>query len=97
MIDLVLVAKDGYAVSGSAEGETFVCPQPEGKVSLGSHGFLSSNPKMNALCVLSGRGIRQGAKLESAENISIAPTVAKLLGLNGFAADGKPLVELLAE
>ena len=95
--DLVLVAKDGYGVSGSAEGETFVTTQQEGRVSLGSHGFLSTNPKMNAICVLAGRGIRQGAKIETTENTSIAPTVAKLLGLNDFQTDGKPLDALLAE
>lgn len=95
--DLIIVAKDGYGVSGSAEGETFVATQQEGRVSLGSHGFVSSNPKMNAICVLSGRGVRPGAKVETTENTSVAPTVAKLLGLSDFPTDGKPLDELLAE
>jgi predicted AlkP superfamily pyrophosphatase or phosphodiesterase len=95
--DLILVAKDGYGVSGSVEGETFVTTQQEGRVSLGSHGFVSTNPKMNAICVLSGRGVRQGAKIDTAENISIAPTVARLLGLSDFPADGKPLEALLSQ
>jgi hypothetical protein len=95
--DLILVAKDGYGVSGSASGESFVTSQQEGRISLGSHGFLATQPKMNALCVLSGRGVRPGARIETTENISIAPTAAKLLGLMDFQADGQPLNSLLEE
>lgn len=94
--DLVIVAKDGYAVSGLAEGEAFVVPQKDARVSLGSHGFLSTSPKMNAACVLAGRGVRAGANIDTAENISIAPTAAKLLGIE-FQTDGQPLTELLVE
>jgi predicted AlkP superfamily pyrophosphatase or phosphodiesterase len=86
--DAILVAQDGYAVSASVEGDTFVATNIEAKTSLGSHGFLSSLKKMNALCVLSGRDIRAGGKLETIENIDIAPTVARLLGLESFTADG---------
>jgi len=93
----VLVAKDGYAVSGSAEGETFVTTNIEAKASLGSHGFISTLPKMNAICVLSGRGIRAGVKLTDVENIDLAPTIAKLLDIDRFAADGKVLSKALSD
>jgi predicted AlkP superfamily pyrophosphatase or phosphodiesterase len=93
--DLVLVAKDGYGVSGSTDGEEFVTTSTEGRISLGSHGLLSANAKMNAVCVVSGRGIRAGTKIAGAENIDVAPTIARLLGVE-FAADGKPLEALLA-
>jgi len=39
--DLVLVAKDGYGVSGSAEGDEFVAVNTAARVSIGSHGFVS--------------------------------------------------------
>jgi hypothetical protein len=94
--DLVLVAKDGYGVSGSAEGETFVASGTESKVATGSHGFISTEPKMNAVCVLSGDAIRAGAQLTNVENIDIAPTVARLLELRGLNADGRVLSEALA-
>lgn len=93
--DAVLVAKDGYGVSAVAEGEDFVASHTEAKTALGSHGFVSANPKMNALCVLSGQGIRKGAKLQEVENIGIAPTIARLLKLDHFEADGEPLSEAL--
>jgi multidrug efflux pump subunit AcrB/predicted AlkP superfamily pyrophosphatase or phosphodiesterase len=89
--DAVLVTKDGYAVSGAVEGEEFVAINTEAKTSLGSHGFLATLTKMNAPLVLSGRGIRRGEKLQNVENIDVAPTIAKLLGLDGFAADGQLL------
>lgn len=95
--DLVLVAKDGYAVSAAAEGDDVVVPQTEGRVSLGSHGFLATSSKMNAICVIAGRGIQPGARVEQAENIDVAPTVARLLGLADFPADGRVLAEVLSQ
>jgi predicted AlkP superfamily pyrophosphatase or phosphodiesterase len=93
--DLVLVAKDGYGVSGSAEGETFVALGIEAKVPAGSHGFVSTETKMNAVCVLSGKEVRRGVRLKNVENIDIAPTIAQLLGINGFTADGRVLIDAL--
>ena len=90
------MAKDGYAVSAAVEGETLVASSVEAKTSLGSHGFLSSLEKMNALCVLSGHGVRRGAKLQQVENIDLAPTVANLLEID-FSADGKVLDDALVE
>ena len=95
--DAILVAKDGYAVSSSAEGDAFVTGNEEAKTSLGSHGFLASLEKMNATCVLAGAGIRRGAKLQNVENIDIAPTIARLLAIEGFECDGQPLTEALAD
>ena len=93
--DLVLVAQDGYGVSGSADGETFVVSNAEGRVSAGSHGFLAKLPKMNAVCVISGDGVRAGARLEKVENIDIAPTAARILGLKEFGATGRVLADAL--
>jgi predicted AlkP superfamily pyrophosphatase or phosphodiesterase len=93
--DLVLVAKDGYGVAGSAEGETFVALGTEAKVSAGSHGFVSTERKMNAVCVLSGCGIRPGVRLKNVENIDLAPTIARSLDLSGLSADGRILSEAL--
>lgn len=93
--DLVLVAKEGYGVSGSVEGDDFVTTHTEARTSLGSHGFLARNPKMNGICVVAGRGIRPGVVVQKAENIDVAPTAARLLGLADFEADGRVLTEIL--
>ncbi|WP_417733260.1 alkaline phosphatase family protein [Rosistilla oblonga] len=89
--DAVLVAADGYSVSGSVDGETLVASNTEAKTAIGSHGFVSTLPKMKALCLLSGAGIRSGIELPTIENIDIAPTIAKLLALEYPYSDGKPL------
>lgn len=94
--DAVLVAKDGYAVSGAMTGETLVTTFEEARTSYGSHGFLAKLPKMNAMCILSGTDIRAGTKLQGVNNTAIAPTIATLLGLEYPDADGKPLSDALA-
>lgn len=91
--DLVLAAADGYSFSGDATGEEFVTTA-EGTP--GTHGFLSTNPKMNAAFVAAGAGIHPGAKLGVIRNMDVAPTVARLLGIDLPGAEGKPLDELLA-
>ena len=91
----ILIAKDGYAVSGAVTGETLVAPFDEARTSLGSHGFLARLPKMKAMCILSGAGVRSGVKLPEINNTAIAPTIAKLLGIKYRHADGKPLLNAI--
>jgi predicted AlkP superfamily pyrophosphatase or phosphodiesterase len=95
--DAILVAKDGYAVSATVAGDSFVIANTEARTSLGSHGFVSTFNKMNAICVLSGSGIRRGGQVEKIENIDIAPTIARLLQVEFPSADGKPLSGALNE
>lgn len=94
--DAILVAKEGYSVSGTVAGDSFVASHTEAGASLGSHGFLATVAKMNATCVVSGRGIRSGGRLEGVRNIDVAPTVAALLGIEDFVADGRVLREALS-
>ncbi|AGA26450.1 alkaline phosphatase family protein [Singulisphaera acidiphila] len=95
MADLILVAKDGYTVSGVATGDEFVSSKKAGPT--GSHGFVSTEPKMNAIFVASGPSIKTGVKLESLDNSDVAPTVARILGVPLKQATGRILSEILAE
>ena len=72
-------------------GETLVTTYQEARTALGSHGFLAKSPKMKAMCILSGVGIRPGGKIQGVDNTAVAPTIAKLLGLKYDYAEGKPL------
>ncbi|QDS95730.1 Type I phosphodiesterase / nucleotide pyrophosphatase [Roseimaritima multifibrata] len=92
--DAILVAADGHSVSGSVTGDTLVASNTEARTAIGSHGFLSTMPKMKAMCILSGAGIPPGTHLSTIENIDIAPTVAQILGLDYPSADGKALTVL---
>jgi predicted AlkP superfamily pyrophosphatase or phosphodiesterase len=94
MADLIISAKDGYGIAAAAAGDEFVVAAGT-QSNLGYHGYLATNPKMNAAFVASGAGIKRGAKIGWIENIDVAPTIAHLLGQNFRSADGKVLTEIL--
>jgi predicted AlkP superfamily pyrophosphatase or phosphodiesterase len=97
MSDMVLVAKDGYCFGGTADEERWVAPNTQVGASIGSHGFLATNPKMNAIFVAAGAGLRRGVTLEGVENVDVAPTVAHLLGIQFGNIDGKVLKEAVVQ
>ena len=93
MADLVLVAANGYGVSAAARGEELVVPAGV-QDNLGYHGYVGTNPKMNAAFIISGPGIKRGAKIGLIDNIQVAPTIAKIFETEMPAATGKPLTEI---
>jgi len=87
MFDLLLTAKPGYSFSGAAGGAvTAVVPQQAG-----SHGYLASDPDLDAIFIASGYGVKAGAKLNEVRSIDVAPTIAKLLHVSLPRAKGKAL------
>ncbi|MDR3633744.1 MAG: alkaline phosphatase family protein [Isosphaeraceae bacterium] len=94
MPDMILAAKDGYAIGASATGDEFVVTNES---TTGSHGYLSTEPKMNALFVASGAGIKAGQRLDQVDNIDVAPTVARLLDVPLNGASGRVLSEILID
>jgi predicted AlkP superfamily phosphohydrolase/phosphomutase len=73
--DLVLAASPDYMFSGESEGD-YATPA-EG----GTHGYMNSDPQMQAIVVASGANIRKGERLGNISNVDVAPTIAALLGL----------------
>jgi predicted AlkP superfamily pyrophosphatase or phosphodiesterase len=90
---LLLSAKEGYAFTGDIGDQPVVDAPPGG---LGSHGYLASDPDLQALFIASGRGIKRGVKLDSVSNLDLAPTIARLLNLQMPDAEGKVLTEILS-
>ncbi len=90
--DLLLIAKDGYAFT-TGDGATVVTDAHPG---MGAHGYVSTDPDMDAIFIAWGRGIRPGAHLDRIRNIDVAPTIASLLGIQFPSADGRSLTEFLA-
>jgi len=90
---LLLAAKSGYSFTAAVTGDKTVVDAPEG--SLGAHGYISSDPEIQALFIASGRGIKSGVKLQSVDNVDVAPTAAQLLGVVLKNVDGKVLTEIL--
>jgi hypothetical protein len=89
---LFLVAKDGYAFSGDPSGDVVVDAPA---ASLGSHGYVATDPDLRSLFIASGRGIRRGVSVASVNAVDVAPTIAHLLGLDLGKVDGVPLTQIL--
>lgn len=96
MADLVLIPKDGYAFANTATGDDFVTPITA-EMNQGFHGYISTNPKMNATFIAWGRGVKKGHKMGMVRNIDVAPTVAALLGVRLPNCDGQAISALQAE
>jgi predicted AlkP superfamily pyrophosphatase or phosphodiesterase len=87
MYQLLLTARSGYSFSGATGGPvTAEVPQQAG-----THGFVATDPDMDALLIAAGYGVRGGTRLGQISNVDVAPTIAKLLGVGLPAAKGKPL------
>lgn len=89
--DLYLVAKPDYAFQDGIDGAVIENVDP----ARGAHGYLNSNPDMQALFVASGAHIRSGVQLGTISNLRVAPTIAKILGVSLPAAKQPPLTEIL--
>ena len=94
MGDLVLAAKEGYSFELEPSGDDFVVPNSN--PTAGTHGFLSTEPKMNAIFVASGAGIKVGQRVKSVANVDVAPTMAHILGVTLKNASGRVLTECFA-
>ncbi len=66
--------------------EVVALPRPAG-----THGYVHTNPRMEAALVGSGVGIRRGVRLSRAQSVDVAPTLARLLGLTLRDVDGQVL------
>jgi predicted AlkP superfamily pyrophosphatase or phosphodiesterase len=93
MADLALAAGPGFSFEGATQGEP-VADVPASSTP-GAHGYLSSDADMNAIFIAWGAGIKPGAKLGLIRNLDVAPTIARLLGLDMPSAAGRVLTGAL--
>ncbi|HEY5313875.1 MAG TPA: ectonucleotide pyrophosphatase/phosphodiesterase [Pirellulales bacterium] len=91
--DLWLAAKRNYSFTDSTDGDNPVVPRAG---TAGTHGYLPSHDDLLATCVMWGAGIKPGAKLDTVSNLDVAPTIAKLLGIELPTAQGKVMTDALA-
>jgi predicted AlkP superfamily pyrophosphatase or phosphodiesterase len=93
MGELFLTARDGYAFT-AAVGTDVVTDASKG--SLGSHGYMSTDPELGAIFIASGRGVKAGITLESVRTLDLAPTMAQLLGIELKNVEGAALTSILS-
>lgn len=60
-------------------------------------GYLPSRAEMRAALIIAGKGIKANQRIEYARLIDIAPTIARLLGLEMKSARGRVLSEVFAQ
>ncbi|MBF0362434.1 MAG: alkaline phosphatase family protein [Oligoflexia bacterium] len=90
-----LEAKKGYTFGTELTGELIV----EEKRVRGDHGYLPTNPDMNAGFIISGCGITNGSKNGSKNGksigkiniVDVAPTLAKLMGFSMGHTSGQAI------
>ena len=88
--DLVLAAKPDYIFSGESEGD-LVTNVTEG----GTHGYVNTDPNMQAIFMAWGADIPKGVRLSNISNLNVAPTIAALLGVNMKHVSGHAIPEIV--
>jgi predicted AlkP superfamily pyrophosphatase or phosphodiesterase len=91
--DFILFADNGKVFGDTAAGDLPFAVKPERK---GSHGHDPDYPNLQATFVAWGQGIKPGAQLGHISNLSVAPTIARLIGVKMPTADGAVLEAALA-
>jgi predicted AlkP superfamily pyrophosphatase or phosphodiesterase len=91
--DLVVVAHPGVALRESPRGERTLrwLASPFGW-KRGMHGYAPEHPDMGGTLLALGRGVAPGARLPAQRMVDVAPTVARLLGIDPPASsEGRPI------
>jgi predicted AlkP superfamily pyrophosphatase or phosphodiesterase len=92
--DLMLFAQMGHYFGDTAAGTVPTETKGERR---GSHGHDANLPDLRAVFIASGAGIRPGVELGPIDNRDVAPTIARLLGLEMPGVEGKPLLDAIAK
>jgi predicted AlkP superfamily pyrophosphatase or phosphodiesterase len=91
--DFVLLTSPGYSFAEQVTGEAIA----DAGGLKGSHGHDPSPAYMHATFVAAGTGIKPGLRLDLIQNVDVAPTIARLMGLALTDVDGRVLEEILAK
>jgi predicted AlkP superfamily pyrophosphatase or phosphodiesterase len=90
--DMVVLADNGYYFGDTSAGQIPKSEKPETR---GSHGQDPLVPDLHALFVAWGVDIKHGTKIGDIKNTDVAPTIAKVLGVELPNAEGKALDKIL--
>lgn len=89
---LFLEPSEGYTTAAGTTGEFLVASPRHG-----DHGYTPDAPAMHTGLILAGAGIVEGIAMPIARQIDIAPTVARLLGLELPHAEGVAMVGVIGK
>lgn len=77
---LFLEAAPGFIISEQATGRKFT-EKLHSSARRGTSGYLPSRSEMRGMFIAAGKGIKPNTRIEYARLVDIAPTIARLLGL----------------
>ena len=86
--DLWLAAQEGYAFVDARDGDEVVVAKAAPN---GTHGYLPDQPDLWGTLIMHGHDVKAGADLGKISNLDVAPTMARILGLEMPSADGQAL------
>jgi predicted AlkP superfamily pyrophosphatase or phosphodiesterase len=92
--DMVLFAEEGWSFGDTAAGALAFVDKPERN---GTHGHNPDLPDLHATFVAWGAGVKPGSSVGEIRNVDVAPTVARLLGVEMKNVEGTPVSGVLAE
>lgn len=90
--DLILFAEESCTFGDTADGDLPFADKPERR---GTHGHDPNLPALQATFVAWGVGIKPGVNVGKISSLTVAPTIAKLLGFSIPGAEGAPLNDAL--
>jgi predicted AlkP superfamily pyrophosphatase or phosphodiesterase len=61
----------------------------------GTHGYINTDPNMQAIFMAWGAGIPKGVRLAKISNLDVAPTIAALLGVEMKHITGHVISEIV--
>ncbi len=95
----ILEARKGFAFTHdwSAPAIEPVIKNPENKTTIACHGYSPDKPDYSSLFLAMGPSFKEGGVLEEVRIIDIAPTLAKIQGLDLSSSDGRVLEEILTD
>ena len=85
-----LEAEPGFAFGEAVHGELLRASERRGV-----GGYLPERPEMDAVLVLWGATVRTGLRIPRMGQTDVAPTLARVLGVELDAVEGRPLVGVL--
>jgi predicted AlkP superfamily pyrophosphatase or phosphodiesterase len=84
---LFLEAAPGFIISEKAIGKKFT-EKLTSSIERATSGYLPSRSEMRGMLIAAGKGIKPGTRIEYARLVDVAPTIARLLGLELKASRG---------
>jgi predicted AlkP superfamily pyrophosphatase or phosphodiesterase len=93
---LFLEAAPGFVISEQASGKK-VTDKLEASAGRVASGYLPSRSEMRGMLIAAGKGIKPKTQIEYARLVDIAPTIARLLGLELKASRGHAISGILVQ